>query len=143
MNPSSRGPVYTMDSGYSGNRQFFTRIGPPSTRKVESAHLRLSYILPEFYSSKRILENCGNLREKIDKFENFEHSPDILSIFHGKLLTKRFLLYSYRPREGSVRLNATAMSKAPSTEHNKSAAFHRSPLHYNLSAIIHQKGPSL
>ena len=56
------------------------------------------------------------------------------------MLTKRFLLYSYRPREGSVRFNATAVSKAPSAEHNKSAAFHQSRLHYNLSAVIHQKG---
>ena len=59
------------------------------------------------------------------------------------MLTKRFLLYSYRPREGSVRFNATAVSKAPSAEHNKSAAFHQSRLHYNLSAVIHQKGLSL
>ena len=56
------------------------------------------------------------------------------------MLTKRFLLYSYRPREGSVRFNATAVSKAPSAEHNKSGAFHQSRLHYNLSAVIHQKG---
>ena len=56
---------------------FLTRIGPPSTRNIESAHLSLSYIIPEifffleFYSSKRILENLGNFRGKIDKFENF------------------------------------------------------------------------
>jgi len=65
--------------------------------------------------------------------EQFEHSADILAIsFTAKTLTKRFLLYSYQPREGSVRLNATAVSRALSTKPNKLAAFHQSRLHYNL-----------
>ena len=66
--------------------------------------------------------------------EQFEHSADVLAVsFTAKTLTKRFLLYSYRPREGSVRLNATeAVSTALSTKPNKSAAFHQSRLHYNL-----------
>ena len=59
-----------------------------------------------------------------------------------KTLTKCFLLYSYRPREGTARLHATAVSKALSTEHNKTAVFHQSCVQYNLSAVIHQKGPS-
>ena len=94
-----------------------------------------------------MLENLGNFRGKIDKFENFRaiwaftwHFGNISRLNVDKTF---FFLYSYRPREGSVRSNATAVSKAPSTEHNKSAAFHQSRLHYNLSAVIHQKGPPL
>ena len=45
-------------------------------------------------------------------------------------------------KRGLSPLNATAVSKTLSTEHNKSAVFHQSRLHYNLSAVIHQKGPS-
>ena len=81
MNPSSRGPVYTMDSGYSGNREFFLktnrspvhtkhRIRPPEALAHNSGKNCLFFFL-EFYSSKRILENLGNFRGKIDKFENF------------------------------------------------------------------------
>ena len=153
MNPSARGPVYTMDSAYSGNREFFYTNQSPVHTNIESAHLRLSYIIPErtfffwnFTHQKEFWKISGILGGKSTNsriLEHFVHSPDILSIFHGKMLTKRFLLYSYWPRKGSVRLNATAVSKAPSTEHNKSAAFHQSRLHYNLSAVIHQKGPSL
>ena len=61
----------------------------------------------------------------------------------AKTLTKRFLLYSNRPREGSVRLHATAASRVLSTDHNKSAVFQQSRPHYNLSVVIHHKGPSL
>ena len=60
------------------------------------------------------------------------------------MLTKlSFFLYSYRPREGSVRSNATAVSKARSTEHNKSAAFHQSRLYYNLyyQRLFTKRGP--
>ena len=35
--------------------------------------------------------------------EQFENLPDILATFHGKNVDKTFLLYSYRPRGGSVR----------------------------------------
>ena len=52
-------------------------------------------------------------------------------------------MYSYQPREGSVHSHATTVSRVLSTEHNKSAVFHQNHLHYNLSAVIHQKGPSL
>ena len=61
----------------------------------------------------------------------------------AKTLIKRFLLYSNRPREGSVRLHAIAVSRVLSTEHDKSAVFQPSRPHYNLSVVIHQKGPSL
>ena len=153
MNPSSRGPVCTMDSGYSRNREFFYANRSPVHTKHRIRPPWLSYIIPEriffleFYSSKRILENLGNFRGKIDKFENFRaiwaftwHFGNISRLNVDKTF---FFLYSYRPREGSVRSNATAVSKARSTEHNKSAAFHQSRLYYNLSAVIHQKGPSL
>ena len=68
--------------------------------------------------------------------------PTFRQHFTAKTLTKCFLLYSYRPREGTARLHTTAVSKALSTEHNKTAVFHQSRLQYNLSAVIHQKGPS-
>ena len=51
-------------------------------------------------------------------------------------------LYSYQPREGSVHSHGTIVSRVLSTEHNKSAVF-QSHLHFNLSALIHPKGPSL
>ena len=75
--------------------------------------------------------------------EQFEHLPDILATPHGKNVDKTFLLYSNRPREGSVRLHATAVSRVLSTDHNKSAVFQQSRPHYNLSVVIHHKGPSL
>ena len=68
--------------------------------------------------------------------------PTFRQHFTAKTLTKFFLLYSYRPREGTARLHATAVSKELFTEHTKSAVFHQRSLHYNLSAVIHQKGPS-
>ena len=44
-----------------------------SKQRIEMS--RLSYIIPEldweFETSKRILENLGNFRKTIDKFENF------------------------------------------------------------------------
>ena len=115
-----------------------------------SCYLRLSYIIPElfwnFRHQKEFSKILGILGKKSTNsriLEQFEHSPDFLTIFMAKTLTKSFLLYSYQPREGLVRLNATAMSRALSTEHNKSAVSHQSCLHYNLSVVIHQKGPSL
>ena len=56
----------------------------------------------------------------------------------AKTLTKRVLFYSYRPREGSIHLHATAVSRALSTTNQR---FFISRLLYNLSAVIHQKGP--
>ena len=38
--------------------------------------------------------------------------------------------------------HGTIVSRVLSTEHNKSAVF-QSHLHFNLSALIHPKGPSL
>ena len=88
-----------------------------------------------FRHEKEILENLGNFRKKIDNFENlrqFEHSPNILATLHRdwKTLTKRFffLFDFYRPK-GLVRSHATAWaSRALSTERNKSAVFHQSPV---------------
>ena len=75
----------------------------------------------EFKTSKRILENLGNLREKLTNsriLEPFELSPDMLATFHRqKTLTKRFCLYSTLPRDGSVRSYPTYTS-VQSTEHS-------------------------
>ena len=63
---------------------------------------------------KKILDNLGNLREKLTNsriLELFELSPDMLATFHRqKTLTKRFCLYSTLPREGSVRSYPTYTS---------------------------------
>ena len=75
----------------------------------------------KFKTSKRILENLGNLREKIDQFEHleqFELPPDMLATLHRqKTLTKLFCLYSTLPREVSVRSYPTYTS-VQSTEHS-------------------------
>ena len=49
------------------------------------------------------LENLGNCREKIKKFENFrqfEHSPDILATFHGKNVDKMFFVVFLPTKRG-------------------------------------------
>ena len=66
--------------------------------------------------------------------------------FTGKNVEKTFLFFcipTNQERAQSTHMHATTVSRVLSTEHNKSAVFHRNHLHYNLSAVIHQKGPSL
>ena len=46
-------------------------------------------------------------------------------------------------QEWTLSAHMTAVSRALSTEHNKSAVFYQNHLHYNLSAIILQKGLTL
>ena len=120
MNPSSSGPDYTTDPGYFGKRVLFYtnrfpvhtkhRIRPPQAQPS----LAQLYMIPgfwvEFQTSKRLSQKISGISgEKSTNsriLEQFEHSPDILAIFHGKNVNKTFLLYSYR-QEGSVCLNAT------------------------------------
>ena len=94
----------------------------------------------EFKTSKKVLDNLGNLREKLTNsriLELFELSPDMLATFHRhKTLTKRFCLYSTLPREGqSVQILHTPVSRALNT-----AVSHQSNIHYILSEVIHQYG---
>ena len=81
--------------------------------------LRGGYIIPEFF----FLENLGNCREKIKKFENFrqfEHSPDILETFHGKNVDKMFFCCIPTDQE---RAQSYMLQQRLSTEHYKSAVF--------------------
>ena len=93
----------------------------------------------EFKTSKKILDNLGNLREKLTNskiLELFELSPDMLATFHRqKTLTKRFCLYSNQERGQSVHILHTPVSRALST-----AVSHQSHIHYILSEVIHQYG---
>ena len=96
MNPSSRGPVYTMDSGYSGNREFFLktnrspvhtkhRIRPPEALAHNSGKNCLFFFW-NFTHQKEFWKISGILGGKSTNsriLEQFEHSPDILEIFHG------------------------------------------------------------
>ena len=85
-------------------------------------------------------KSCESLERK-RHIREFKYSPDILAAFHRQ--KSRQNVFSYRPREGLVRSHAIAVSRALSTEQNKSAVFHQRHLHYNLSAVIRQKGPRL
>ena len=120
MNPSSSGPVYTIDSEYFGNRVLFYtnrfpvhtkhRIRPPQAQPG-LAQLHDSGILGGILDIKKAeLENLGNCREKNRPIREFQSNlnihPTFWQYFTSKTLTKRFLLCSYR-REGLVCLNAT------------------------------------
>ena len=101
---------------------------------------RLSYIIPGIFF---FLENLGNCREKIKKFENFrqfEHSPDILATFHGKNVDKMFFVV-FLPTKRGLSLICYSSDCLLSTTNQR--FFYQSRLHYDLSAVIHQKRLSL
>ena len=71
----------------------------------------------------------------------FEYSPDMLGTFHRqKTADKTFLPAD---QEKTLSAHITAVSRALSTEHNKSAVFYQNHQYYKLSAITLQKGPTL
>ena len=89
------------------------------------------------------LENLGNCREKIKKFENFrqfEHSPDILETFHGKNVDKMFFVV-FLPTKRGLSLICYSSDCLLSTTNQR--FFYQSRLHYDLSVFIHQKRLSL
>ena len=68
------------------------------------------------------------------------YSLDMLGTFHRQNRWQNFLPTH---QEWTLSAHMTAVSRALSTEHNKSAVLHRNHLYYNLSAIILQKGPTV
>ena len=86
---------------------------------------RLSYIIQEFFFRQgggrifdikiTILKKLGKFRKKMKNWR----IPDILATFHRQ--KRRQNVFAYLPREEvSVRSQATAVSRALSSEHNKS-----------------------
>ena len=74
--------------------------------------------------------------------EQLEYSPDTCSNhFTGKNPDKTFLP-NEQERTQSAHILQQCLEHCP-TEHNKWAVFHQNHLHYKLSAIILQKGPTL
>ena len=86
------------------------RQGQENCSKQRIEMSRLSYIIPEldweFETSKRILENLGNFRKTIDKFENFRaiwtFTWHVGDISQAKTLTKRFCRFVFQPNKREV-----------------------------------------
>ena len=57
--------------------------------------------------------------------------PEISATFHRQKRGQKDFLYSYQPREGSVRSHATAVSRALSIAHNQPSGFIIGHVYYN------------
>ena len=94
----------------------------------------------ELKTSKRILENLGNLRGKLTNLRILEQLNFHLTCcqhFTGKKRWQNILVCipPYQERGQPVHILHTPVSRALST-----AVSHQSHIHYNLSEVIHQNG---
>ena len=101
----------------------------------------------EFKTSKILLENRTNFRKKVTNsrvLEQFEHSPDILATSPSKNVDKTFFccccMPSYQERAQSDRMLQGCLEHCLLSTTNQ-WVFFLNPLHYSLSAVVHQKGP--
>ena len=101
----------------------------------------------QFKTSKRILQNLGNVRKRNDKFEKFTAiwilTRHVGNISLAKTLRKRFCLTTKRWLSPLTLLQQCLEHCPLATEDIKSAVFHQNHLHYKLSAIILSKRPTL
>ena len=72
--------------------------------------------------------------------EQFEYSPDILATLRRQ--KRRQNVFAYRPREGLVRSHPTAVTRAHSTETNKSVFFIRVIYTTIYQRLLTKRGPS-
>ena len=102
----------------------------------------------EFKTSKILLENRTNFRKKVTNsriLEQFEHSPATFwQRLTGKNVDKTFFccccIPSYQERAQSDQMLQRCLEHCLLSTTNQ-WVFFLNPLHYNLSAVIHQKGP--